>query len=146
MSVSPHCGGGGGYDSQVPVPVPILPDCRGTPILPNWGGGCNHPSTQGVPPSWWGGWGTSTWLTGGGVLPSGWQGYHPSGLDRGTPPGQDWMGYTHPSNGWQLNRLYCGRYASCGFPQEDLLVVVVIVVVVFFPWCSFRGNLAEKAG
>ena len=49
---------------------------------------------------------------------------------RGTPR----QGYLHPRLGYPLartglpppqDRLCCGRYASCGFPQEDFLVLLL---------------------
>ena len=39
---------------------------------------------------------------------------------------QDWGTFpTQDSGTPPPNRLHCGRYASCGFPQEDLLVLCV---------------------
>ena len=71
-------------------------------------------------------------------------------LDGGTPckdwmglaPHGDWMGVASPRNGWQLDRLCHGRYASCGFPQEGLLVNLIYLRIHtlsdahkrLFPW------------
>ena len=48
----------------------------------------------------------------------------PLGLDGGLPP-------PPRGNGWQLDRLCRGQYASCGFPQEDFLVVSSIYLETF---------------
>ena len=40
------------------------------------------------------------------------------------PPNRDRTGWgTPPWDRLWLDRLWCGQYASCGFPQEDVLVL-----------------------
>ena len=98
LFVRPHLGGGGG------TPVPgSFPDFW-SQVLSRW-----VPQSQGIPQSWpvgvtqlWPG-GTQEWSKQK-RLPQEWD----------TPLAR--TGVPHP------DRLRCGRYASCGFPQEDFLV------------------------
>ena len=135
--------GGGGRG----VVFSILPDWGDTPsfltvvppcflveysILPNRGG-YSHLADPG-------GTGTSPVGTGWGY-PLGWDwmwySSSPSRLNGGTPhPSRTRWGNHNPPPpsiriGWQLNTLYRGRYAFCGFPQEDFLVSINFLFTIF---------------
>ena len=118
---------GGGGDTQVRSPVPS-PDFDpmslpggGTPVF-----GPMFLPEGGVPQS---------------LVPCpfwGWPGGTP-GQDRigtGVPPGQDW--------GPPRDRLRRGRYASCGFPQEDLLVSLIIRLSVDILLCHCEKEIADN--
>ena len=51
----------------------------------------------------------------------------PSGLDGGSSHPVPMRATLPPIvNGWHMDRLCCGRYASCGFPQKDFHVSKLI--------------------
>ena len=105
FSVYPPSGGGGGGLSHLhPIILPLVP-CPfwgGTPVTgPRSGWGEGYP-IMGYPPG-------QRWVT-----PQAGMGYPPARVRVPTPP---------PSRDRLcLDRLCRGRYASCGFPQEDFLV------------------------
>ena len=84
------------------------------------------------------------------LVPCPFQGVPQSQMGGGTPV-QD--GYPLARSGWgtpqdrmgkplaslRLDRLCCGRYASCGFPQEDFLVVVIR----FSAFSSLSGSTCD---
>ena len=125
--------GVGGTPVRFPLPSPVPCPFLGAKGTQSWPGG--YPSLWFHVPSWGGtpilaGEVPQSWLGGG--VPQSW----PRGLpqDRGTPkgrgspsqdrgtPGQDWAPPPPARTGVPPNRLRCGRYASCGFTQEDFLV------------------------
>ena len=120
MSVRPHWGRGGG--GRVPHHHPIIcPLVQG----PFWGGGTPFPSIilPLVPcPFWKGGTPPPSHNTyTGGWYPSslGWEGGANPGQDRGNSCLR-LDGYPNPSCPGLDNRLYHGRYASCGFRRTFL--------------------------
>ena len=89
----------------------------GIPILSQQGSTSSGPDGAILPsyPEWWGG----------GVPPS-----SPDRVPHLVPTGVTLVGIPHPTLGhWTgcgLHRLCRGRYASCGFPQEDFLFLLCV--------------------